>query len=1253
MIHGGSDLILSDCFMETSKAYIGGAFNFEFAREIVLENLIIKNSSSEYNGGSLFVNAIMFMKIKDLIILNSSSHENGVIFIKTIEEKAFLDLENIFCENTVALEGSCIYFLSASSLSAKNVSIKSNGPIPLYFFWSYEVYISLQDVIISSTLKTDYLLYFSGVKVLLNNCQIVDNFASEDLFEFLQIKGYLNNLILLNNLGVNAFKSFASEIEFNNLTLLNAKNKRNYLEFIDGESSSFKMNNSYIGYLQSQRNFLLSFFNTFVNIYKGKFEHNNGRIIDIVSGGIWMDKCQFNNNTSFDSLANDLKFESSLENKTYDVVIINCSFSLYSGFSLFLNGYLCVQILDSVFENKDPNLYHGVYAIFSENIISMNINSSKFWNFTSSANYFITNSLQKSNLSQISISFTDYINNTASLGSSIYFYGFFNILLENCKFLFNYAFKNSSDASNHLQGIASSIFFKPYKIDSCKINLISNIFINNRAQFLSPSIFSQCPLGLDSTNIFINTTDLINFTNKAFSYPLHVAFINENNSIEIVSGNRFSLVLKIEDYFNQTLIFDSQSDFTLKNNLATKALSNQSSIIIQNGIALARNGIINFPNLIIRTLSSSHFIIDLSGTFHGLSNNDLNQLNDFDFSAQLNFYSRPCKIGEIIKTDFTCSKCPAGTYSLIDPMIHILSPQKCYECPLNCKCIGGSFITPLRGYYRKSNISIDVVPCLNSFVCLGNEDIQDSANESNHDNNIIHGKCLKGNEGALCFYCKQGFGKYDETDFCKECVSLDTDVRIRLAFYGNLILFYLLFNYYLAKKTNMDKEAYIGTIFKILLNHSQHINIILVNYKISFLWFEDFFKINDYFSFTNDSIIANDCIMESLYFNSQTHFIIREIIDSILPLVFSILACFVWITYNILVSFFKKSRNINITLGEIFAEFNIFIVFSIFIFYSLIIKACFVVFNCIPLDGSNGSTYLRESPAIECWSNYHLSYVFYFGVPGLFIWGIIFPFFLYHHLRKNSYFVMTFCENLPRHQKLMPSNPKSANSILSINYKKKNSKANLEENSKIRFPEISQIGSKTFKDFENVHKFPEKFQNLIEKSKTFSFFFKDYRQSFFFWECIIFLRKFLLTLCSSLSYTVSYEIRSIIMLSIIFIFFYFTNKYHPYKQNSANFLEKVSLIVCLISIFSSAIFDSNSNSGFQTFFSVVCILSNLVFVILVAGILFWFFYSRFKNTFEIWMRKLRGKLTQKKFPRSSTSRKTQLSFNKKINGLIY
>ena len=86
--------------------------------------------------------------------------------------------------------------------------------------------------------------------------------------------------------------------------------------------------------------------------------------------------------------------------------------------------------------------------------------------------------------------------------------------------------------------------------------------------------------------------------------------------------------------------------------------------------------------------------------------------------------------------------------------------------------------------------------------------------------------------------------------------------------------------------------------------------------------------------------------------------------------------------------------------------------------------------------------------------------------------------------------------------------------------------------------------------------------------------------------------------------SISPEILVLLMILIIFLFIFATLKTDPYKLASANLVEIFSLIVCVITIFSTLVFISQTSDWFQMLVAVFCIGFNIFFFVFVGGIAF-------------------------------------------------
>ena len=541
------------------------------------------------------------------------------------------------------------------------------------------------------------------------------------------------------------------------------------------------------------------------------------------------------------------------------------------------------------------NINQALQIFSNSKILILN---SSFLNFTNSAIFILIINVEKMT---VLISKSKFINNTAAEGSCLNIQGDITISIINCSFVSNLA-KISKFKVNtkNLEGVAPCLYFKPKFVGSSKVHISNSLFENNIAEFIAPTIFSQNPIKFDNSTSFKNNKDGILFTSKAFSFPLEIKLLgsssegvfqnylnldDQKNVVEFNSGTAFYLDFLFRDDANQVLIFDNQSMFTIKKT------DSSNSLRLRNFMNYSLDGKIVFSKIVISVLPNSNFNLELDGFFAFFPSEILNQ----KLKKTIHFHSRNCSIGEIITNDFSCVKCGFNTYSLADPMQLDLKFQKCSKCPDYSECAGGDAITPIQGYYRISNASTNMTPCLNAESCIGG--INDTFCDSICMYNIkIHGGCKTGNSGILCSACVENYGKFNELDTCNHCATLTTLIIFRLIGYICFMCVYIFFNSYLAENYYHDSTHFKtkpNVFIQIIINHSQQLSVICFKgVQIPMGTIQSVFSFMDYISFTNEQVLSNDCLLQHIYWNMPS--MTKIILNTLFPLILSSFALMIW-----------------------------------------------------------------------------------------------------------------------------------------------------------------------------------------------------------------------------------------------------------------------------------------------------------------------------------------------------------------------
>ena len=149
----------------------------------------------------------------------------------------------------------------------------------------------------------------------------------------------------------------------------------------------------------------------------------------------------------------------------------------------------------------------------------------------------------------------------------------------------------------------------------------------------------------------------------------------------------------------------------------------------------------------------------------------------------------------------------------------------------------------------------------------------------------------------------------------------------------------------------------------------------------------------------------------------------------------------------------------------------------------MIIKSNFGIFECILIDPDNERYFVKMNLDIECLGPDHIRNILFFSLPGLLIFGIGFPFYMGWALKK---FVKTSTDN----KKMSIYSPEN---LVNLNKVKNNNKL-----------------------------------------KPFGFFYRGFKNSFFYWECLILVRKLLLCFVSILNKSSAIEYKWNLFIYIFF-----------------------------------------------------------------------------------------------------------------------
>lgn len=603
--------------IEYSRASTGGSISVENANNISFFNCSLSKSKSESKAAAIFVNSIKRFIMKNIAIQdNINFNGNGVILIQNDDESALISVKNLSCTNNIALIGACLYYFSSTPLMLDVLTIQNCVDYAIYTSWSYKVSLSIFNVSISNIQSEYDIISITDGQVDFNNWQIKENNIEQSLISLTEANGVISRIDAIYNQGLQVFNFLLSNLTILDLNAYNPPNLSMKIGVCSGIMTDLIFENGTISNSESYNFAVASFFQGNIFLKNITFQGSKGQVLEIRLGNLIANNCYFLNNTCFSKTkSNDIIF-SNTETLPYNITINNSYFEIINHHSLDFQGLINIVIINSGFYNLNLDEDTNIFAIYAFDFCELTINSSKFSGFTDSAVQLFTDYLNMHVSKNRAIIHDSFFSlNKARLGSSFYISGTFDLLFNGCTFYKNYAYISDK---NTLSGMAPAIFFKPFNIIKSKIAILSCNFINNTAEYIAPTVFSQKGVFVNRFNTYKDNVFLskCNFTDKIFAVPGYIKpivyeteeginlFNPLNPIINVVSGRSFNLTLKIMDFFGHPLTFDNSTLVVIKGQ----------NIALENNLMIAKEGNISFQNLIIKTNSKSSFVLSFEST---------------------------------------------------------------------------------------------------------------------------------------------------------------------------------------------------------------------------------------------------------------------------------------------------------------------------------------------------------------------------------------------------------------------------------------------------------------------------------------------------------------------------------------------------------------------------------------------------------------------------------------------------------------
>ncbi|CAI2371546.1 unnamed protein product [Moneuplotes crassus] len=478
---------------------------------------------------------------------------------------------------------------------------------------------------------------------------------------------------------------------------------------------------------------------------------------------------------------------------------------------------------------------------------------------------------------------------------------------------------------NNTAGVGGAIEFGCQSVDLCSLKLENVTFSHNAASVQGGAISYNMNRPEILSSVFENNS--AQYGPDLASYPIKVRIKDQPNTkvkfSDIGSGISIStpIVLALLDYDGQIVNLNNEDQVSvLSPSGSNSSILGVSSVTLEAGIATI-DGIIfvDEPGIQNSTFLLSTDAIDrvkVSTVFPSEN-----------FSNEITVNFRYCQPGEEITSSRTCRQCDAGTYSLL------WNSTSCDKCMNNADCLGQNQISVNPGYWRATQESTFIAECIFKAACDGGF--------SNNTTHPVH--CAAGYQGELCGQCYVDQNvKYRKVSNV-QCSKCPSPILNAILIVGVGVLVFVFVMMLIVININKTRESQLSVLLRIMTNYLQLIFASLSlssSYPTSMV---TFFEITGRFGDASGTFLSIDCFVRDYDITGpfESNAVFKLFLLMLLPIILFAVVATIWIGLYCLKRKYVKSLQRNLVISFISI---------VFLLHPKLTEQSLTLFRCVKID---------------------------------------------------------------------------------------------------------------------------------------------------------------------------------------------------------------------------------------------------------------------------------------------------------------